>query len=66
MLADYFKVTIEDITTRSEDYDNRSDSEILDSKVRVPILTNIQTTDDGGTTYSTTMEYIEKYILLLD
>ena len=62
MLADYFKVTIGDITNRSDDYDSRSDSEILDSKVRVPVLTNVQSTEDGGTTYSTTMEYIDKYL----
>lgn len=63
MLADYFKVTIGDITTRSEDYDSRSDSEILDSKVRVPILVKSHASNDDSTLiYSTTMEYIDKYL----
>ena len=63
MLADYFKVTIGDITNRSEDYESRSDSEILDSKVRVPILVKSRASNDDSTLlYSTTMEYIDKYL----
>ena len=64
MLADYFKVTIGDITNRSDDYDSRSDSEILDSKVRVPVLTNVQSTEDGGTNeFTVTLTNGTKYVL---
>ena len=62
ILANYFKVTVGDITNRREDYDTRSDSEILDSKVRVPVLVQTESLKDGSTVSTTTMEYIDKYL----
>lgn len=60
-LADYFKVSVGDITNRSENYDSISDSEILDSKVRITVFRTVECAD-GSTAYDTDYEYIDKFI----
>ena len=60
-LADYFKVSVGEITNRSEEHNSISDSEILDSKVRVTIFKTVECAD-GSTAYDTDYEYIDKYL----
>jgi len=60
-LANYFHVSVGEITNRNEDHKSISDAEILDSKVRITVFKTVERAD-GSTAYDTDYEYIDKYI----
>ena len=60
-LANYFHVSVGEITNRNEDYNSISDAEILDSKVRITVFKTVECAD-GSIAYDTDYEYIDKYI----
>lgn len=61
-IAEYFKVSIGNLTTLPDNISNVSDSEILDFKERVAIE-NQKFVDDEVITSSTEWEYIPKYLI---
>lgn len=62
LLADYFKVSMAEITEPKTGISVISDSQVLDSKTRVTVYKTVECTD-GSTLIDTDYEYVNKYLI---